>query len=92
MVEPMLLRIQETAKLLKVSKWTIYRWIEEGRLGATKIGQGSLRVFQASVNGLIEEARIDHRNAQNDSPKKAAPVRAKSVKKNRARKSRKRVR
>ncbi len=92
MVEPMLLRIQETAKLLKVSKWTIYRWIEEGRLGATKIGRGSLRVFQASVNGLIAEARIDHRNAQNDSPKKAAPVRVKSKKKDRVKKSRKRVR
>jgi excisionase family DNA binding protein len=91
-VEPVLLRIQETAKLLKVSKWTIYRWIEEGRLRATKIGRGSLRVFQASVSGLVEEARIDHRNAQNDSPKKAAPVRTKGVKKSTVTKSRKRVR
>jgi excisionase family DNA binding protein len=52
-VEPVLLRIQEAAKLLKVSKWTIYRWVEEGRLRATKIGRGSLRVFQTSVDGLI---------------------------------------
>jgi excisionase family DNA binding protein len=79
-VEPVLLRTQETAKLLKVSKWTIYRWIEEGRLGATKIGQGSLRVFQASVSGLIEEARIDRGIAQNNSPKKVAPAQAKSRK------------
>jgi excisionase family DNA binding protein len=92
MVEPVLLRIQETAKLLKVSKWTIYRWIEEGRLRATKIGRGSLRVFQASVSGLVEEARIDYRNARNDSPKKAAPVRAKGMKENTVTKSRKRVR
>lgn len=41
-LKPVLLRIQETAKLLKVSKWTVYRWIEEGWLRATKIGQGSL--------------------------------------------------
>lgn len=54
-MEPVLLRIQETATLLKVSKWTVYRWIEEGRLRATKIGQGSLRVFQTSVSGLIAE-------------------------------------
>jgi excisionase family DNA binding protein len=79
-VEPVLLRIQEAAKLLKVSKWTIYRWIEEGRLHATKIGRGSLRVFQTSVGGLIEEARIDHGNVQKESAKKAAPVRAKSRK------------
>jgi excisionase family DNA binding protein len=80
-VEPMLLRIQETAKLLRVSKWTIYRWIEEGRLSATKIGRGSLRVFQASVSRLIEEARIDHGNPQNNSPKKVASVRTTSQKK-----------
>ena len=91
MVEPVLLRIQETAKLLKVSKWTIYRWIEEGRLSATKIGKGSLRVFRTSVSGLIEETRTDHGNAQNDSPKKAAPVRAKGQTKNTLRKGTKRV-
>jgi excisionase family DNA binding protein len=79
-VEPVLLRIQEAAKFLKVSKWTIYRWIEEGRLSATKIGRGSLRVFRASVSGLIDEARIDHGNIQNESPKKATPVRAKGQK------------
>ncbi len=49
-----LLRVQEAAALLRVSKWTIYRWIEEGRLRATKIGRGSLRIFRASLNGLIE--------------------------------------
>jgi excisionase family DNA binding protein len=79
-VEPVLLRIQEAAKLLKVSKWTIYRWIEEGRLHATKIGRGSLRVFQASVDGLIEEARIDHGDVQKESAKEAVPVRAKNRK------------
>ncbi len=52
-MEPLLLRIQEAAKVLQVSKWTIYRWIDEGRLRGTKIGQGSLRVFRASVSELI---------------------------------------
>jgi excisionase family DNA binding protein len=63
-VEPVLLRIQETAKLLKVSKWTVYRWIEEGRLRATKIGQGSLRVFRTSVSGLIGEAEVRNREGR----------------------------
>jgi excisionase family DNA binding protein len=58
-MEPLLLRIQETAKLLRVSKWTVYRWIEEGRLRGTKIGQGSLRVFRTSVDELIEKTKID---------------------------------
>ena len=90
-MEPVLLRVQETAKLLKVSKWTIYRWIEEGRLSATKIGRGSLRVFQASVSRIIEEVRIDHGGAQNDTPKKVAPVRTTGQQKNKVRSSRKRV-
>ncbi|MCP9451563.1 MAG: helix-turn-helix domain-containing protein [Nitrospira sp.] len=54
----MLLRVQEAARLLNVSKWTIYRWIEEGRLRATKIGGSSLRVFRTSVDDLIGTAKI----------------------------------
>jgi excisionase family DNA binding protein len=52
-----LLRVYEAARVLKVSKWTVYRWIEEGRLEATKIGRGSLRIFRASVEALIESNR-----------------------------------
>ncbi|SLM47825.1 protein of unknown function [Nitrospira japonica] len=54
-----LLRVHEAAALLKVSKWTVYRWIEEGRLRATKIGRGSLRVFRVSLTALIDENRTD---------------------------------
>ncbi|WP_082633487.1 helix-turn-helix domain-containing protein [Candidatus Nitrospira inopinata] len=57
-MEPVLLRVQEAARLLNVSKWTIYRWIDEGRLRATKIGGSSLRVFRASVDDLIGKAKI----------------------------------
>ncbi|MCI0528860.1 MAG: helix-turn-helix domain-containing protein, partial [Nitrospira sp.] len=35
--------------MFKVSKWTIYRWIKEGRLQATKISRGSLRIFKRSI-------------------------------------------
>ena len=65
-MEPLLLRIQEAAKMLQVSKWTIYRWIDEGRLRGTKIGQGSLRVFRASVTELIEKAKVDGEKAQSN--------------------------
>lgn len=63
-MEPLLLRIQEAAKVLQVSKWTIYRWIDEGRLRGTKIGQGSLRVFRASVTELIEKEKVDVEKTQ----------------------------
>lgn len=58
-MEKHLLRVGEAAEALNVSRWTIYRWIDEGRLEATKIGRGSLRVFDTSVQTLVEENRKD---------------------------------
>ena len=74
-MEPELLRIQEAAKVLQVSKWTIYRWIDEGRLRGTKIGQGSLRVFRASVTELIEKEKVDGEKTQVNGRNKSAEVR-----------------
>ena len=53
-MEKQLLRVGEAAEALNVSRWTIYRWVEEGRLEATKIGKGSLRIFRHSVNTLVQ--------------------------------------
>lgn len=75
-MEPPLLRVQEAAALLRVSKWTIYRWIEEGRLRATKIGRGSLRIFRASLNGLIEGQRTDQAIRESNGRSKAVRVRS----------------
>ena len=71
-MEPVLLRVQETAKLLKVSKWTIYRWIEEGRLTAVKLGPGSLRVVRTSVDELLGKSAVHERDAH----KRAVPINA----------------
>ena len=38
------------------------RWIEEGRLKATKIGKSSLRVFHDSALALVEENQIEEGN------------------------------
>ena len=51
-----LLRVREAADFLSVSRWTIYRWVEEGRLEGTKIGRGSLRVFFHSIKKLVEQS------------------------------------
>lgn len=55
----MLLRVGEAAELLSVSRWTIYRWVEEGRLRGTKIGKGSVRIFRDSIMSLIEANQSD---------------------------------
>lgn len=54
-----LLRVGEAADLLSVSRWTIYRWLEVGRLQGTKIGKGSVRIFRESIESLIEANQID---------------------------------
>ena len=54
-----LLRVNEAAAVLNVSRWTVYRWVEEGKLSATKIGKQSLRVMGNSVDKLIAEHRTD---------------------------------
>lgn len=58
-MEKALLRVGEAVELLSVSRWTIYRWVEEGRLRGTKIGKGSLRIFRQSVLDLIESNESD---------------------------------
>ena len=55
----MLLRVGEAAAVLSVSRWTIYRWVEEGRLRGTKIGKGSVRIFRDSITSLIEANQSD---------------------------------
>ena len=55
-----LLRVGEAADVLAVSRRTVYRWVEEGKLSATKIGKQSLRVMRHSVDKLISENRTDH--------------------------------
>jgi len=55
-----LLRVNEAAAVLNVSRWTVYRWVEEGKLSATKIGKQSLRVIGNSVDKLISENLTDH--------------------------------
>ena len=55
-----LLRVGQAAEALNVSRWTIYRWIEEGRLHATKIGKGSVRIFGESVDALVESNRKEN--------------------------------
>lgn len=49
-----LLRVDEAARILNISRWTVYRWVEAGRLGGTRIGAGSLRIFSETVAALID--------------------------------------
>lgn len=58
-MDKVLMRVDEAAAFLSVSRWTIYRWMEAGKLEGTKIGRGSVRVFKSSLERLIECNRND---------------------------------
>ena len=54
-MEKTLLRPDEVAQLLRVSRWTVYRWLAEGKIAGTKLGKGTIRVFKRSVDELVEQ-------------------------------------
>ena len=53
-----LLRVDEAARILNVSRWTVYRWVDAGRLGGTRLGAGSLRIFSDTVVALIQSHSV----------------------------------
>jgi excisionase family DNA binding protein len=57
-----LLRVGEAARILNVSRWTVYRWVEAGRLGGTRIGAGSLRILSDTVAALIDRHYVGSTN------------------------------
>ena len=70
-MEKQLMRVDEAAAFLSVSRWTIYRWVDEGRLRATKIGKGSLRIFHESIVGLVHESQVDRNGAMSGAKRSA---------------------
>jgi excisionase family DNA binding protein len=62
-MDKQLLRINQAALVLNVSHWTVYRWVEEGRLRGTKVGKGSSRIFHESIASLVQENQTDRGGA-----------------------------
>lgn len=48
-----ILTIEEVAKILKVSKRTVYRWIDSGNLKVARIGRKTYRVFESDLRKFI---------------------------------------
>jgi len=51
-----MLTVKEIADRLKVSRFTVYRWIKQGRLKAIRI-DGILRIEEEAYNQLIEKGK-----------------------------------
>jgi len=50
-----ILTIEEVSKILKVSKRTIYRWIDSGDLKVARIGRKTYRVFESDLRKFLRK-------------------------------------
>lgn len=50
-----ILTIEEVAKVLQVSKRTVYRWIDAGDLKVARIGRKTYRVFESDLRKFIRK-------------------------------------
>lgn len=50
-----ILTIGETMVLLKVSRWTIYRWVKRGYLERLVLPSGGVRIFKESVYRVLRD-------------------------------------
>ncbi len=50
-----ILTIQEVAKILKVSKRTVYRWIDDEDLKVARIGRKTYRVFESDLRKFVRK-------------------------------------
>lgn len=58
LAEVKLLTVAEVAKIMRLSKMTVYRMVNSGTLPALKVGR-SIRVPQASVDNYLRESFVD---------------------------------
>jgi excisionase family DNA binding protein len=52
-----LYRVQEAAEILCCSKWTIYKWLSEGKLQRTCIGGGRVVVRESEIQRLLQDGQ-----------------------------------
>jgi excisionase family DNA binding protein len=55
---PVLLRVEQVAVRLNVSRSTVYLWCDHGKLERVKLGDGCIRITEASVAQLVENGFI----------------------------------
>ena len=53
-----ILTIEDTAKLMKVSLKTVYRWVNAGQLPAARIGYKTYRIFEEDLILFMKKSRV----------------------------------
>ncbi len=58
--------ISEAAQLLRVSRSTVWRWIEAGELMAYRVGTRTIRIRRDDLRGLLRPAHAMRTRARDD--------------------------
>src|SRR4051794_19720355 len=61
-----LLSVAEAAKLLRVSRTTVWRWIESDKLPAFRVGPKNIRIQRQDLEKVVQPVR--------ETPKKGGPA------------------
>ena len=54
--KPRLFRPDEVARILDISRWTVYGWINQGRIRSVKIGR-LVRIPESELDRLTDEGQ-----------------------------------
>ncbi|MCS7264889.1 MAG: helix-turn-helix domain-containing protein [Armatimonadetes bacterium] len=61
-----LLRLEEAAKRLGISKKTLWRWVSEGKLPAYRLGERLIFVREEDLKGLMTPYQTKRKVVKND--------------------------
>ena len=53
-MSPRLYTIPEAAKILRLSPFTVYKWISQGKIKAVKLGAKSYRIEVKEIDRLLD--------------------------------------
>ncbi len=68
-----LLKINEVCKILKISKRTLYHWIEQGKLPCIRLSQKTIRFRTSDIMDIIAKAyQTEEKIKQNPKAEKLA--------------------
>lgn len=68
-----LISVQEAARRLSVSFWTIYRWTQEGRLPSVQLGRRRL-IAESDLQMFISRARTTGQRSQDQRRHQKGPA------------------
>ena len=54
--QPTYLTVKQVCELLHISRLTLYRWVKQDKVKATKVGQ-KLLIEQSDIQKLLEQGR-----------------------------------